>query len=79
MPYREIEKDLNALEKTVEDLEDLWEPTISEEELLKAIASLEAFAKAQKDIEEEEAEDEREKSFEPPTVSESYTVAERAH
>ena len=83
MPNREIEKDLDALEKSIEDLEDLWEPTVSEEELLKAIASLEAFAKAQKDIEEEpkeeEAEDEREKSFEAPTVSKSYTIAERLH
>jgi len=79
MQYREIEKDLDALEKSIEDLEDLWEPRITEEELLKAIASIEAFAKAQKDIEEEEAEDEREKSFEPPTVSKSYTIAKHAY
>jgi hypothetical protein len=59
-------------EKRADVVEKATEPTVTEEELLKAIQSLEEFSKAQRDVEEEEDEDEKEEPEEEKKAFEDF-------
>jgi len=59
-------------EKRADVVEKATEPTVTEEELLKAIQSLEEFSKAQRDVEEDEEEEEKEEPEEEKKAFEDF-------